>query len=67
VDLPDFEYEQMLVDDGDFDKWAKTFNFNIPCYTSIMLFLKLFRVLNSLCSTKNLLRFNFLHLFLRRL
>jgi hypothetical protein len=26
VDLPDFEYEQMLVDDGDFDKWAKTFN-----------------------------------------
>jgi hypothetical protein len=26
VELPDFEYEQMLVDDGDFDTWAKTFN-----------------------------------------
>ena len=26
VDLPDFEFEQMLVDDGDFDNWAKTFN-----------------------------------------
>lgn len=26
VDLPDFEYEQMLVDDDDFDKWVKTVN-----------------------------------------
>ena len=26
VDLPDFEYEQMLIDDGNFDNWAKTFN-----------------------------------------
>lgn len=26
VDLPDFEYEQMLVDDDDFADWAKTVN-----------------------------------------
>jgi hypothetical protein len=26
VDLPDFEFEQMLVDDGDIDKWIKTFD-----------------------------------------
>jgi len=26
VDLPDFEYEQMLVDDGDFDKWVRIVN-----------------------------------------
>ena len=26
VDLPDLEYEQMLVDDGDFDQWVKTVN-----------------------------------------
>ena len=26
VELPDFEYEEMLVDDGEFDKWAKTYN-----------------------------------------
>ena len=25
-EVPDFEFEQMLVDDGDFDKWAKTLN-----------------------------------------
>ena len=24
VDLPNFEFEEMLVDDGDFDKWVKT-------------------------------------------
>ena len=24
VDLPDFEFEEMLVDNGDFDKWVKT-------------------------------------------
>ena len=26
VDLPDSEFEQMLVDDGDFDNWVKTVN-----------------------------------------
>jgi hAT family C-terminal dimerisation region len=26
VDLPDFEFEQMLVDDDDLDKWIKTLN-----------------------------------------
>jgi hypothetical protein len=26
VDLPDFEFEQMLVDDDDLDKWFKTVN-----------------------------------------
>lgn len=26
VDLPDFEFEQMLVDDVDFEKWVKTVN-----------------------------------------
>lgn len=26
VDLPDFEFEEMLVDDGDFEQWAKTVN-----------------------------------------
>ena len=26
VDLPDFEYEQMLIDDDDFEKWVKTVN-----------------------------------------
>ena len=26
ADLPDFEFEQMLVDDGDFDNWVKTVN-----------------------------------------
>jgi hypothetical protein len=26
VDLPDFEYEEMLVDDVDFDKWVKIVN-----------------------------------------
>ena len=26
VELPDFEYEEMLVDDGEFNKWAKTYN-----------------------------------------
>lgn len=26
VDFPDFEFEQMLVDDGDFDKWVRTVN-----------------------------------------
>ena len=26
VDLPDFKFEQMLVDDGDFDKWVETMN-----------------------------------------
>jgi hypothetical protein len=23
VDLPDFEFEQMLIDDGDLEKWIK--------------------------------------------
>jgi hypothetical protein len=26
VDSPHFEFEQMLVDDGDFDKWVGTVN-----------------------------------------
>ena len=26
VDSPDFEFEQMLVDNGDFEKWVKTVN-----------------------------------------
>jgi hypothetical protein len=26
VDLPDFEFEQMLVDDDEEDKWIKTLN-----------------------------------------
>ena len=26
VDFPDFEFEEMLVDDGNFDNWAKTVN-----------------------------------------
>jgi hypothetical protein len=26
VDVPDFEFEQMLVDDGDFDEWVRTVN-----------------------------------------
>jgi hypothetical protein len=26
IDLPDFEFEQMLVDDGEIDKWIKTLN-----------------------------------------
>lgn len=26
VDLPDFEYEQLLVDDVEFDKWVKIVN-----------------------------------------
>jgi hypothetical protein len=26
VDLPDLEYEQMLVDDDEFDKWVRTVN-----------------------------------------
>ena len=26
VDSPDFKFEQMLVDNADFDKWAKTVN-----------------------------------------
>ena len=26
VDLPDFEFEEMLVNDDDFEKWVKTIN-----------------------------------------
>jgi hypothetical protein len=26
VDIPDVEFEQMLVDDDDLDKWIKTLN-----------------------------------------
>jgi len=26
VDVPDFEFEQMLADDCDFDKWVRTLN-----------------------------------------
>ena len=26
IDLPDFEYQEMLVDDDEFDKWIKTLN-----------------------------------------
>jgi hypothetical protein len=26
VESPDFEFEEMLVDDGEFDKWVRTVN-----------------------------------------